>query len=160
MGRNRKTRYATVVTRLVPRFRDKQAVGVEAYGMPHEIEGELADYVIVSVPCSESHASAKVLREKLQEALAKPVLIVTHNVEFLLAKKLTPKEGAKFLKEIEEVFDNDATDTSGDRETGILGDEPEADADDGDRPGVGVDGSGGGGGEGGEPSADSGVTLN
>lgn len=71
-------------------------------GQECAIEGEIGDYTLVSVPPTISHQAAKVLEENLKSELGKPVMIFTHNVQFLRVTKMTPKDVNKVLKEVEE----------------------------------------------------------
>lgn len=59
------------------------------------IAGNLEDRVIVSVSPSMSHRSVDELVEQLSKTIAAPVIVVTHNVHFLKAQKLSNKEAAK-----------------------------------------------------------------
>lgn len=71
-------------------------------GQECAIEGEIGGYVIVSVPPSISHQTAKALEESLKTELGKPVMILTHNVQFLRVAKMSPKDVNKVIKEVEE----------------------------------------------------------
>jgi hypothetical protein len=71
-------------------------------GQTCAIEGELGDYVLVSVPPSISHQAAKALQESFQKTLGKQVMIFTHNVAFLCAEKMTAQEVNEVLKEVED----------------------------------------------------------
>jgi hypothetical protein len=141
---------------LVPLFRadQRKPLSVENIGLPGEIEGELEGYVVVSIPETETHASARTVRETLSKALGKPILIVTHNVEFLVTKRLPPKEGAKVIKRMEDALDalaNQSNASSDGSAAGSAADSAPATGvgaeqrpgGDGDRPGTGIDGSGG-----------------
>ncbi|MCK5645027.1 MAG: hypothetical protein KAJ19_29780 [Gammaproteobacteria bacterium] len=75
------------------------------------------------------------IKTKAQAALNRPVLIVTHNVEFVVTKALPPKEAAAVIKKAED-----------DTQDAITRAE-ESDSDDGDRPGLGQTGLGGVGGD-------------
>jgi len=140
-----------VVTRLVPLFRreDRETITPDDVGTPVEIEGELGDYLVVSIPPSESHATAEFIKNKVAEMLGRtlPILVVTHNMEFLVSKQLRPKEGAKILKQMEAAIYGKPTQATKDADSdqaARVGAEPGA-ADDRGGSGVGVDGSGGAG---------------
>lgn len=61
-------------------------------GMGYIIRGKLQDHIIVSLPVTASYRAASELREKLISELKKPVIVVTHNVNFLKVEKLGRKE--------------------------------------------------------------------
>lgn len=106
--RNRKQRQSTTMYRVDSLVRNEpQSKLVE--GQSCAIEGEIGDYVIVSVPPTISYQAAKVLEDNLQKELDKPVMILTHNVQFLKATKLAANEAAAILKEVEDsIVEQDA----------------------------------------------------
>jgi len=57
--------------------------------------------VVLSVPETTSRASCDRLRDAAVKELRKPVLVVTHNVEFLRATKLSTAEAARVIKQAE-----------------------------------------------------------
>jgi hypothetical protein len=105
MGRNRQQRRRATVYRLEPMFQPDRRKPLLATGPEHHIEGELSGYLIVSVPPTASHESCGQLQEQLGAALGRPeknIVIVTHNIEFLRVRKLTPAEAAKLIRDVEE----------------------------------------------------------
>ena len=67
-------------------------------GTEFEVEGSIEDHVIVSVPTSMKERSVRELLEKLSKEISSPVIVVTHNISFLKAKKMTPKEVAELAR--------------------------------------------------------------
>jgi len=101
MSRNRQQRRSTTVYQLEPVFVSK-GHSVLDKSTQYYIEGdELEGCVIVSVPNTTTHAACRELEQQLQKTLKKTVLIFTHNVKFLKAKKLDSTEGAKVIRQIE-----------------------------------------------------------
>lgn len=88
---------------------------------PHHLEGEIDDVVFVSVPMTTSHHSCERLREMLLMAFKgkKQIMILTHNIELLKAKKLDATETAAMIRRIEEL--------QGVRDADSAGSEPEQD---------------------------------
>lgn len=75
--------------------------GTLVAGNEFEIEGELDDHVIISVPPSMSQRSVETMLKGLSEELTSPAIVVTHNIHFLKAKKLSNKEAMKLAKRLE-----------------------------------------------------------
>lgn len=67
------------------------------------IEGELGDVVFASVPPSASGNTCERLAETLQVTFKdkKQVCVLTHNIELLKARKLTPSESAEIVRRVE-----------------------------------------------------------
>lgn len=61
---------------------------------PYVVEGSLADFVVVSVPETVSASVAREIVEQLQTQMKKPVMVITHNVMFMRARRLTRREMA------------------------------------------------------------------
>ena len=61
-------------------------------GQSFSVDGQINEHVLVSVPETISTVSARDLFENLQEAFQKPIIMVTHNVQFLSARKMTALE--------------------------------------------------------------------
>ncbi len=61
--------------------------------------------VFVSVPLTSSHHSCERLRDALLMAFKgkKQIMIITHNIELLKAKKLNAAESAAMARKIEEM---------------------------------------------------------
>ncbi len=72
---------------------------------PHHLDGEINDVVFASVPMTTSHHSCERLRDSLIMAFKgkKQIMIITHNVELLEAKKLSSTETAAIILRIEEL---------------------------------------------------------
>jgi hypothetical protein len=95
--RNRKQRKDARVYRLDHFFRTGEGGDLLIDSAPHYVEGEIGDRAILSVPESTSQLQAQRLQEAAEEALGKKVLVVTHNVEFMRARRLSPDEAAKII---------------------------------------------------------------
>ena len=67
----------------------------------YSIVGEIEDHLVVSIPTSTTHNTAKLLRDKLVEVAKKPVLIVTDNIHFLQVNRLQPKDALRVIKRAE-----------------------------------------------------------
>lgn len=67
----------------------------------YSVQGELDDYIIVSVPTTTSQNAAESLRKRLTEAVQRPVILVTHNIHFLRARKMSSAEARKTIKRAE-----------------------------------------------------------
>jgi len=64
------------------------------------IKGKLENHLICSVPESTSGATVNELSKELERKFKKPVIVITHNMEFVKAKRLTGKEAQQVLREI------------------------------------------------------------
>ena len=73
-------------------------------GESHYIEGRLEDYHVVSVPEITTEATASEIRHKIEQNIGEPVMVVTHNVCFLTAVRLAPKEAAQLIKQAEDAI--------------------------------------------------------
>lgn len=62
------------------------------------MQGSLHEHVIISVPMSSSHRSIHALSDKLIKEFDRPVVIVTHNINFMKLDRLS-KEEAKAVTE-------------------------------------------------------------
>lgn len=110
--RNRKERYAAEIYRLTKFVRPLDPAVDEAaseavpklaeLGEPHNIEGKIGQYIILSVPETCSEDSAASLRDQAMTLLKRPVIVVTHNVMFMQAVRLPPKEAAEVVREAED----------------------------------------------------------
>lgn len=101
LKRNRKQRQQVGAYRLVPMF-DEETRKEWPDSPTWVIEGKLEDHLVVSVPVTTSMAAMQEVQKTLQEQFKRQVLIITHNMEFLLTKRLSPKETADALKRIED----------------------------------------------------------
>lgn len=106
--RSRKERRAATLWELHPLFRkeksDKPITEAELESDPAQyVEGKLGDVVFASVPPSASGHSCERLEETLRVSFAdkKQVCVLTHNIELLKARKLTPKEAAAIVRRVE-----------------------------------------------------------
>lgn len=85
------------------------------------VKGKIEDHVIVSVSPNMSQRSANELVVKLGETIKKPTIIVTHNIQFLRAQKISAKDAMKISKRMEGgIGDTDNTKKA----TDIMGREP------------------------------------
>jgi hypothetical protein len=122
------------------------------------IEAGIRDHVVVSVPHTTSQQSVEELVTRLGDTLGKPVIFVTHNVQFLRVRKLTGSEAAKVTKRAQHVeaaikAEAKAGAGIGPSETEGVGGGDSGSGGDGDRPGVCIGGGGGApSGEGGDTS--------
>jgi hypothetical protein len=105
MGRNRQQRRRTTLYRLEPMFQPDRRKPLLATGPEHQVEGELDNCLIVSVPPTASHETCRQLQEQLGATLDRPeksIIIVTHNIEFMRIRKLTAVEAARHIRDVEE----------------------------------------------------------
>ena len=96
-------------------------------GTSSVIRGDLAQYVVISVPPTIDSSLVQAVMVKLENSLQRPVLAVTHNIEFVKTTKLTGSEARELLRREVPHAEN----TSG---GGVEGS--------GDRPRLGDDGDG------------------
>jgi hypothetical protein len=87
-----------------------------------EVEGELEDHIIISVSPNMSHRSVDELLKKLSEVVSRPVIVITHNIQFLKATKLSQKEATAIAKR--EGHHDDETNTNTNADIDIMGREP------------------------------------
>lgn len=85
----------------------------------YHIGGEIKDHLIVSVPPTISHNAARNLRVQLSEGFGRPVIIVTHNIEFLEVTRLSSKQALAVAKRLyvpqgAEVDDGESVSEAGD----------------------------------------------
>jgi hypothetical protein len=108
------------------------------------IKGNLHSHVVVSVPEVISQESGQKLMHDLAKELGRPVIMITHNVQFLSVKELSKKEIRK-LKELAEVrrektqAHTDSESGSDRNDLGTTVDDNKTDSD-GDRPRIGENG--------------------
>lgn len=113
---------------------DEDEIMIE--GEVHYIEGCLDNYVIISVPETTSQASAEKIKQEAIKLLNKPVCVITHNIAFVKAVKLSPKEAAAVIKRGE-----DYAEKASKIDNALSANNPdESGNSDGDRPGVCCDG--------------------
>lgn len=79
---------------------DKQLVRLDD-GSEHYIEGELDGWLIVSVPETTSPNAANRVKQALETATNRPVLIVTHNIHFLKLGRLSATEAGRVIRTAE-----------------------------------------------------------
>lgn len=95
-SRNGKARPVRVY-KLIPLFREEDARTVEL-GQPVLVVGEIGEHVIASIPPDMSARTAQDVTEGVRAATGKPVLTVTHNIEFLAVQEIPRKEAVELLK--------------------------------------------------------------
>ena len=66
------------------------------------IEGKLDKYIIVSAPLETPIELAKQIKEAVERLTNQPACVVSHNIYFLKATKLSSAEAGKILKEVED----------------------------------------------------------
>lgn len=102
LKRNRAERRDAVLYKLVSIFREESADTLVVDDTEHYIEGELEDRIIISVPEATSQATVEKIQEVATQAFnGRPVLVVTHNVEFMRPDRLSRKEAAEVIKKVE-----------------------------------------------------------
>ena len=84
--------------RLEPLLKVVDVLGFAVQGEVHHIEGELDNYVVVSVPETTSYAQAERIKVEATRLTEKPCCVISHNVNFMRAVRLSPKEAAKVIK--------------------------------------------------------------
>jgi len=88
-----------LVYRLEPLItKPNDRLGFVVEGEVHHIEGELNNYVVVSVPETTSYAQAERIKAEATRLTEKPCCVISHNVTLLRAVKLAPNEAAKVIK--------------------------------------------------------------
>lgn len=70
-----------------------------------DITGKIEDHLIVSVSPSMSERSVTELLEKLGKVVEQPVVVVSHNVAFLRASKMSGKDAMKVAERVCDVQD-------------------------------------------------------
>ena len=65
-----------------------------------EIGGEIEDHLIISVSPLMSHRAVEELLKKLSEFVTRPIIVVTHNIHFLKARKLKHKESVQIAQRV------------------------------------------------------------
>lgn len=88
--------------RFTPLFRDQERKVLEARPETF-VEGKIGNYLIVSVPESTTTAAALAVRDQSMEAFKCPVMVVTHNVEFVKVERLSAADATRVLREIDEM---------------------------------------------------------
>jgi hypothetical protein len=66
------------------------------------IEGALDEHVVVSVPVDTSIESMRRMYKDLENQFNRPVCLVTHNMQFMVAERLPRSESGRVLKRIED----------------------------------------------------------
>ena len=100
--RNRKERKGANVYRVESLYgaSDHQLLKLE--GEEHFLEGEIDQWLIISVPETIRVEVAAQYKQQLQIATGRPVMIITHNVQFVKLNRLSPSEAAKVIKRAED----------------------------------------------------------
>ena len=97
--RNRQERKNAQIYRLESLLSKVDTLGFAVEGEVHHIEGAIDQYVVVSVPETTSYAQAERIKTEAIRLTGKPACVVSHNVTFLRAVKLSPKEAAEVVKQ-------------------------------------------------------------
>jgi len=87
-------------------------------GAEFEIQGELENHIIISVPPTMSERSVRDLLEGLKTTVNRSVIIVTHNVQFLRAEKISFKEAKSITKQVVESAEDETDKEDGPDEMG------------------------------------------
>jgi hypothetical protein len=136
----------------VPLFEHPER-GMLSSDVVHYIEGELGQRLVISIPETETAETAEGIQQAAEAEFKKPVLMITHNITFMKAVRLSPNETAAVIKRSEE---NDEQVTREIEERHRESYEREVQQSDhqdsGSGPGVCEDGGGGAGTEGGGSS--------
>lgn len=107
--------------------KDRRAVVTED-GETLYIEGELEQWLIVTVPPSTSVSMSEMVRDKMAKATDLPVMVLTDNIDFLVPQRISPIKAAKLIRE----YEKDASKKSNSEKEIFV-------SDDGDRSRVGKD---------------------
>jgi hypothetical protein len=99
--RNRKQRYDADVYRLEHLLKDGTPCPVSEE-QNHFIEGGIDGVMVLSVPTNTPAKVAANVQEMVSKKFNQDVLIVTHNIGFLKATKISPKEAAELVKMAQE----------------------------------------------------------
>lgn len=65
------------------------------------IEGEIDEWLVISVPETTRIEEVQAFKKGLEQGTRRPVLVVTHNISFMRARKLTPNEAADVIRRAE-----------------------------------------------------------
>jgi protein required for attachment to host cells len=84
---------------LTPYGQDKE--GSAQKGEAYVVQGHIDNHVIVSVPETMTTLSAQELSKQLEEELGKPIIMLTHNISVLRAKRVKASE-VKLLEQKDE----------------------------------------------------------
>jgi hypothetical protein len=71
-------------------------------GPPYFVEGEFEGRLIVSVPDSASTRACQELQARLEQQFLRPALVLTHNIQFVEAVRLTAAEANAVVKQAED----------------------------------------------------------
>ena len=96
---NNKEKSKVEYFKLVPMLSDKE--GKTKNGEAYLIRGSLDDHVIVSVPTTISHRASIELEMALEKKIMRPIIIVTHNVEFMKVRKLSERQATAISTQME-----------------------------------------------------------
>lgn len=102
--RNREERRSASVYRVESLFGEEDSQTLRIDGEVHHIEGEIDSWLVHSVPETTSDRAAAEIKNLLQLATNRPVLIITHNTQFMRAVKLSASEAAKVIKRAEDAI--------------------------------------------------------
>jgi hypothetical protein len=90
------------VYRLVPLLEQYDPEVLSFTTEEHYIEGKLGQYVVVSVPESCNMARAEEIKAKVMALVKKPVVVFSHNISLLKARRLSSAEAAEVIRKGEE----------------------------------------------------------
>jgi hypothetical protein len=99
--RNRQERRAADIYKMTSYFQDSPDGPLRVAEVDHYIEGFIGDYLIISVPETTSINAMERIKAQLQAKLECPILVCSHNMEFMKVQKLTPQEAARVIKRAE-----------------------------------------------------------
>ena len=88
--------------RLEPLLEKADPDVIAVVNQTHHIEGQLGQYVVVSVPECCNLERAEQIKNQVMELVKKPVVVLSHNISLLKAVKLSPSEAAQVIKQGEE----------------------------------------------------------
>ena len=83
-------------------FDAKDGRGLLVDDVQHYVEGMVEGRIVVSLPETISVSQAEAVQLAAQKEFEKPVVLITHNVEFMRVVKLLPKEAARIVGKAEE----------------------------------------------------------
>ena len=87
--------------------KDRRAVVTED-GETLYIEGELEQWLIVTVPPSTSVSMSEMVRDKMTKVTDRPVLVLTDNIDFLVPQRISPIKAAELIREYEKDANKDS----------------------------------------------------
>jgi hypothetical protein len=99
-----RTRRDISIHRVFPLLKDFGThPSLDKIGFAHIIRGEIGNHIVVSIPETESQATAEAISKLMEKELKRPVLVISHNMELLCVQRVPPKERAKLVRQLEVV---------------------------------------------------------